>query len=529
SNRPPVISTFADQIINENSSVGPIAFTIGDFETPADALILSVSSSNPVLTRESDIVLGGSGSNRTIRIVSANNQSGDAIITVRITDQTGATASSSFNLTVEAINSLPVMSGLSDLAMDEDAPTGSIPFIVRDLETPSSNLLVSAISDNPVLVPGMNIVLAGNGEIRTIAINPAPNLFGRAVITVTVSDAAGGSASQSFVLTVNGVNDAPSISGIEAQSTDKNRSSGRIEFVVGDVETAASNLVVSASSSNPALVPEANIILGGSGSNRTVQISPAANQAGQAIIRLSVRDAEGATSQSSFALTVRAVNDLPVLSAVADQETVENGATPELGLVVGDTESAAGVLLLSARSSNPSLLPEQNIVFGGSGSNRTVRLVPATNQWGTAVVTLMVSDEAGGSTSRSFSLQVQPVNQLPEIGPLRDLVLEEDSPSGAIPLVVRDGESPAAELVLSAHCSDPALVPDNQMVLGGSGVNRVLSFVPATNRFGSAVVTVTVRDGEGASASASFTLRVNPVNDRPELSAIADQELVENT
>ena len=61
---------------------------------------------------------------------------------------------------------------------------------------------------------------------------------------------------------------------------------------MGDVETAAADLTVTGSSSNTALVPNANIVFGGSGANRTVTVTPAANQFGTATITVTVTDAD---------------------------------------------------------------------------------------------------------------------------------------------------------------------------------------------------------------------------------------------
>ena len=59
---------------------------------------------------------------------------------------------------------------------------------------------------------------------------------------------------------------------------------------------------------------------------------------------------------------------------------------------MGDGETAAGSLTVSGGSSNPTLVPTDNIVFGGSGANRTVTVSPAANQSGTATITVRVSD-----------------------------------------------------------------------------------------------------------------------------------------
>lgn len=98
-NTAPAISAIADQTISVNSSTGPLAFTIGDAETAADSLTISASSSNPLLVPNANLSFGGSGSNRTVTVTPAANQSGSATITIAVTD--GAlSASTAFNLNV---------------------------------------------------------------------------------------------------------------------------------------------------------------------------------------------------------------------------------------------------------------------------------------------------------------------------------------------------------------------------------------------------------------------------------------------
>src|SRR5207247_2325950 len=60
---------------------------------------------------------------------------------------------------------------------------------------------------------------------------------------------------------------------------------------------------------------------------------------------------------------------------------------------------------LSAVSSNPGLVPNQNIVFGGFGANRTVNVTPAAGQTGTATITVTVND-GPNNTSTSFVVTV---------------------------------------------------------------------------------------------------------------------------
>jgi hypothetical protein len=105
-------------------------------------------------------------------------------------------------------------------------------------------------------------------------------------------------------------NQTPTISGLQNQALNVNGSSSQ-SFTVGDAETPAGSLQVLVSSSDTSLVPPGQIVLGGSGANRTISITPAANQSGSATITVSVRDAQGATTSSSFLVTVSSPATLP--------------------------------------------------------------------------------------------------------------------------------------------------------------------------------------------------------------------------
>jgi hypothetical protein len=77
-----------------------------------------------------------------------------------------------------------------------------------------------------------------------------------------------------------------------------------VGFIVGDVETGSQFLTLAATSSNQALIPNGSIFLGGTGTNRTMSLFPAAGQNGQSTITVSVTDGNGATTSTSFIVTV---------------------------------------------------------------------------------------------------------------------------------------------------------------------------------------------------------------------------------
>src|SRR5687768_12690536 len=118
-------------------------------------------------------------------------------------------------------------------------------------------------------------------------------------------------------------NTSPTISDIGDQATNEDNTTGALFFTIGDAETPAANLTVAGSSSNTTLVPNANIVFGGSGANRSVTLTPAANQNGKTTITITVTDAAGLIASDSFVLNVLPVNDPPKISDIADQITNE--------------------------------------------------------------------------------------------------------------------------------------------------------------------------------------------------------------
>jgi hypothetical protein len=202
----------------------------------------------------------------------------------------------------------------------------------------------------------------------------------------------------------------PTITAIANQTVQENSSSPILPFVIGDPDTAVGNLTLTAWSSSSQLVPIPNIVFGGSGSNRTVQITPAVNQVGSASLTITVSDNASNSTTIGFSFYVQSTNSTvtlpPTIGAVAAQTIQENSSTAVVPFVIGDPDTPATSLLLSALSSNPQLVPLSNVIFGGAGSNRTVQVTPAANQFGSANVSVVVTDTTGNSTSTSFLLTV---------------------------------------------------------------------------------------------------------------------------
>jgi hypothetical protein len=202
-NAVPTISDISDQVIDEDTSTGPIPFTIGDQETPAGSLTLTRSSSNSTLVPISNIVFGGSGANRTVTVTPVGNRFGTATITVTVTDGAGVSAQDTFDITVLPVNDAPV-------AVILGAPAG--PF-----EGAPINLNASQIDDDSTAWSYVWTVVASNGQVIAPDTGSnfsfVPNENGTYTVTLQVTDNGSGLTgplSDTEVIPISVLNAAPS-------------------------------------------------------------------------------------------------------------------------------------------------------------------------------------------------------------------------------------------------------------------------------------------------------------------------------
>ncbi len=107
------------------------------------------------------------------------------------------------------VDAPPTATTIADDAIAEDGIYHGTITVGDDL-MPVDGLSVTATSNAQSLVPDANITIGSTGSARAITIAPAPDAFGVATITVRIADA-NQAIERTFQLTVNGVNDAPTI------------------------------------------------------------------------------------------------------------------------------------------------------------------------------------------------------------------------------------------------------------------------------------------------------------------------------
>ena len=362
-----------------------------------------------------------------------------------------------------------------------------------------------------------------------LSYTPAANAFGTSTFTLAVQDnggvANGGvdtSATQTFTVTVTGVNDAPSFSAVDPATVLEDAGAqtltGWASFNAGPGEgSQAVQAYTVTAVSNAALfaVPPAVSTDG------TLSYTLAANAFGTSTFTVEVQDnggtANGGIDTSApqiFTLTVTGVNDEPGFTATnppaVDEDSGAQTVTAWASFNAGPNESAQAVQAYSVTLvGNPSLFSVQPSVNVAGDLSYT----PAANASGTSTFTVQVQDNGGvanggddTSQPQTFTITVNGLNDDPTA--VDDtLTVLEDAPVTVVDVRANDTDIDGNTLTVTA-VSDPA----NGTATLAAGV---VSYQPDANYFGSDSFTYTVSDGNGGTATATVNVTVTAVNDAP--------------
>ncbi len=194
----PVISAIPDQTIQFSTSTLPLPFTIGDYETPPDQLLLSAASGNTNLLPVAGIVFGRAGSNCTVTLTPAPLNVGTSLVTLVVSDPQGRTASNSFVLSVT--NAAPTISQSPNLRLRPNAVVPPVPFQIGDVETPATGLVVTWTLSNSNLV--QSPMVTGSDSNRVLSLTLSPDQRGKCLVSLVVHDLVGATATNAFTLEV---------------------------------------------------------------------------------------------------------------------------------------------------------------------------------------------------------------------------------------------------------------------------------------------------------------------------------------
>src|SRR6266576_376804 len=188
----------------------------------------------------------------------------------------------SYSVPVSA-NLPPTLNTIGNLTLGEDAGLQSVNLSGIGSGSANENqaLTVIAASSNTGLIPNPIVTYTSPNATGMLTFTPASNASGTATITVTVNDgqAQNNTVSRTFTVTVNAVNDAPTLGVLANLSISQNAGqqtvnlSGLSSGAVNETQT----LTVTATSSNTGLVPTPPVTYTSPNTSGTLTFTPASN------------------------------------------------------------------------------------------------------------------------------------------------------------------------------------------------------------------------------------------------------------
>ncbi|ANY80483.1 hypothetical protein BB934_21450 [Microvirga ossetica] len=352
---------------------------------------------------------------------------------------------------------------------------------------------------------------------------PAANVNGTTSFQYRVVDASGlKSAPQAFTLTINPINDAPTVSAAVVATTSEDTATFAVNLLksasdvdTGDTLTAFDLVLVSGNASG--VIASGNSLV----VNPNAYSHLALGQSEVVTYNYTSGDGHGGVVPQTVTITVSGTNDAPVVSGVVAASATEDGVSVSLEALANTTDVDAGTTLSVVNV--PVSLPAG---VSYDAVTKTFVLDPthasyqslAAGQRTTVSVSYGVSD-GHVITPASVSWSVTGTNDAPVATPT------SNSTSGAEDTLIT-GRIPAGSDVDRDSLSYELVVPVAGLTLDADGT---FSYVPAANFNGISSFEYRVVDPSGAkSVPQTFTLTINPVNDAPAGLALAGSTVAEN-
>lgn len=520
--------------VNQTENTAPTFSLSGDITVPEDFATTEVVSltPDPVPADEADEVVAYSLSPETVPFanVSFDSLTGQVSITsvpgangsqeFTITADDGAatnnTATGTFMLTVEAVNNPPVFAlNGSGITEDEDFQGTRQLSLTPDPVPADEADQVVTYRLAPATVPFATLSI--DPATGTVSVSAIPDSSGTQLITVIADDggAANATHSEPFTLTINPRNDAPTFSMTGNITLPEDFAPPQTVEVVPDPVPWDEQGQVVTYQISPTTVDFANITFDpGTG---TVLLAAVPNAAGSRTFTITADDGQSSDNLAfaTFTLTVTPVNDPPTFTTTGDLNLLEDFPGTEQVQVIPDPIPSGEAGQSVSYSLSPATVDFANVSFDPQAGTVSVSSVP--NASGSQLFTLTANDgqATNATATATFTLNVSPVNDPPLFSLSGDVVVDEDFTTTEIVTVTPSPPTPGEEGQVISYRLSPAAIDFANVSIDPATGEVTITSVPHGN--GTQVFTLIADDGQANNAlsTATFTLRVNPINDDP--------------
>jgi len=214
----------------------------------------------------------------------------------------------------------------------------------------------------------------------------------------------------------------------------------------------------------------------------------------------------GDQRQMQIILLSKETNQAPQISQIEDLVVREDEIPETISFEVSDDFTAVDSLSLSISSDNPHLVPEANamITLGSETGTFLLRILPASQKSGVAVMTLTVSD-GQLSNKTTFKINVIEANDAPTLTTIPSEVLAENR-SIIIPFSIDDRDDDPSTLLIYLQTAETRYLQQGDIQIVGQGADRQLIINPTGKARGRGSFKLVVVDRDGLAASQDFVI-----------------------
>lgn len=466
------------------TSVFEIEFEISDVLDPPQDLIVQAFSGDPGFLPDQALTLSGEGALRTLAIDTSQAAPGTVAISILVTNTFDLTGTAEFLLQI--VEQPPVINdgaGIPEQTVFAGQPV-EVSFTVSDLQDDPADILVSASSLTPNLIPPEGVSVTGTGETRTLSVQTIAGEGGVGQVNVEAVNSFGLSTVEEVSIVIDDtpvpiINDGGGIDDREVVAGD----SLSIDFEVEDPEFGPQDIDVSAISGSETVLPSEQLTIVGDGVTRTLVIETLAGNIGSTPITIEASNPLGGTDEVTFMLTITAAPPAVNDGEPIDDAEVQAGDALMVDFRVSDPVDPAELLEITVESSNTELVPLDAITVTGTGDERTLVIETRPGTQGESLITVTVTNTNGQVDVREFLVEVF---LLPT---MLNLSLDAFGLPAFPDLLVRlsaanTGEETAFSVLLAAEIPEPfeavgVFVESQNCVLADGAVSCEVESLPA--------------------------------------------------
>ena len=355
-----------------------------------------------------------------------------------------------------------------------------------------------------VTAPAHGTISDINSSSGAVTYSPNENYSGEDTFYYTVNDDKGAvSNSASVTINIANTNDAPVAANDEAVTAEDSPVSIPVLANDSDPDGSLDN-----SSVTIVTAPAHGTISNINSSNGEVTYSPNENYFGDDSFAYTVKDTEGAASNSaSVTINITSVNDAPI--AADDAAATPEATTVTIDVADNDSDVDGN---LSAGTVTVVSNPNSGTVSSINATSGAISYLPDTNFSGSDTLQYTIADSDGlVSNAATVIISVSAVTE-PPVAANDDAVTPEDSPV-SIPVLANDSDPDGS---LDNSSVTIVTAPAHGTISNINSSNGEVTYSPNENYFGDDSFAYTVKDADGTLSNiASVAISITSVNDAP--------------